>query len=104
MTMSASIKRVVAVVNSPLVPTLALAAAMNEDNVDEYRFNVFGTMVAIVGATGQWQAFFLGTEGKRRAADFIVPVDLTADELQQYLGDLFHENATPRDNDVRRLA
>jgi hypothetical protein len=72
--------------------------------LDEYRFNVFGTMVAVVGVTGRWQAYYLGTEGKRRPADFIVPMELTSDELLEYLGDLFHENATPRNNDVRRLA
>lgn len=71
--------------------------------MDEYRFNVFGTAVAIVGATGQWQAYYLGAEGKRRKADFIVPMELTSDELQEYLGDLFHENATPRNNEVTRL-
>lgn len=72
--------------------------------MDEYRFNVFGTAVAIVGTTGQWLAYFLGPEGKRRPADFIVPVELTSEELQEYLGDLFHENATPRNNEVIRLA
>jgi hypothetical protein len=71
--------------------------------MEEYRFNVFGTAVAIVGMPGQWQAYYLGAEGKRRPADFIVPMDLTSDELQEYLGDLFHENATPRNNEVVRL-
>ena len=61
-------------------------------------------MVAIVGATGRWQAYYLGAEGKRRPADFIVPMELTSEELLEYLGDLFHENATPRNNDVRPLA
>lgn len=72
--------------------------------MDEYRFNVFGTLVAIVGDTGSWQAFYLGSEGKRRPADFIVPLELGNDELQEYLGDLFHENASPRANEVVRLA
>lgn len=76
----------------------------SQDHINEYRFNVFGTLVAIVGAAGAWQAYFLGVEGKRRPADFIVPMDVTGDELQEYLGDLFHENATPRNNEVRRLA
>jgi hypothetical protein len=71
--------------------------------VREFRFNVFGTLVAIVGATGAWQAFYLGTEGKRRLADFIVPANITSDELAEYLADLFHENATPRNNVVKHL-
>ena len=72
--------------------------------VQEFRFNVFGTLVAVVGASGAWQAFYLGTEGKRRQADFIVPAEVASDELQEYLADLFHENATPRNNDVKPLA
>lgn len=71
--------------------------------MNEYRFNVFGIIVAIVATASGWQAYFLGAEGKRRPADFIVPMDVTSDELQEYLGDLFHENATPRNNDVTRL-
>jgi hypothetical protein len=71
--------------------------------VREFRFNVFGTRVAVVGAPGAWQAFYLGAEGKRRLADFIVPDEVTGDELQEYLADLFHENATPRNNDVTRI-
>ncbi len=72
--------------------------------MQEFRFNVFGTLVAVTGAPGAWQAFYLGTEGKRRLADFIVPADVASDELQEYLADLFHENATPRNNDVTTLS
>lgn len=71
---------------------------------EEYRFNVFGALVAIAGHPGAWHAYYLGVEGKRRPADFIVPDELAADELLVYLGDLFHENATPRNKDVTRLA
>lgn len=71
--------------------------------MEEYRYKVFGTLVAVVGAPGAWQAFYLGVEGKRRPADFIVPADLTSEELCQYLADLFHENATPRQSDCIRF-
>lgn len=69
----------------------------------EFRFNVFGTLVAVVGSTGAWHAYYLGTEGKRRLADFVVPANVTSDELSEYLSDLFHENATPRNNVVEHL-
>lgn len=62
------------------------------------KFNIFGTLIAIKGAPGAWQAFYLGTEGKRRPADFIVPADAEETELCEYLADLFHEEATPRNN------
>ena len=70
----------------------------------EYRFDVFGKQVAIVGETGCWKAFYLGNEGKRRQADFIVPPELAAALLDEYLDDLFHESATPENPAVRRLA
>lgn len=71
--------------------------------MEEFRFNVFGTLVAVVGSVGNWQAFYLGNDGKRRLADFVVPNDLASDQLSQYLDDLFHEDATPRYNAVKRL-
>ena len=70
----------------------------------EHRFNVFGKLVAITGEAGAWQAFYPGTDGKCRAADFIVPRDVTAPELAEYLADLFHEDATPRHAKVEQLA
>lgn len=69
----------------------------------EHRFNVFGTLVAINGAPGAWQAFYPGADGKRRAADFIVPADIAEHELAGYLADLFHENATPKHASVEPL-
>ena len=39
----------------------------------EFKFNIFGTLIAVRGAAGAWRAFYLGAEGKRRPADFIVP-------------------------------
>lgn len=71
--------------------------------MNEHRFNVFGTLVAVTGQKGGWRAFYLGAEGKRRPADFVVPRDVEAHELQEYLADLFHEEATPRNPTVKQL-
>ncbi len=71
--------------------------------MDEFRFNVFGKPVAVVGERGNWQAFYLGTDGKRRPADFVVPAELSSDELNDYLADLFHEHARPGNNTVTPL-
>ena len=38
----------------------------------QYRFKVFGRLIVIMGAPGNWSAFLLGTDGKRRKADFVV--------------------------------
>lgn len=67
---------------------------------DEYRFNAFGRLLAVVRTNGRWTVFDLGAEGKRRPANLHVPSALAADELAQYLGDLLHENASPKYNDV----
>jgi hypothetical protein len=72
--------------------------------MQELRFRVFGKLVAVAGRAGARRAFYLGTEGKRRPADFIVPADVADDELAGYLFDLFHEEATPRYDSVERLA
>jgi hypothetical protein len=69
----------------------------------EFRFKVFGRLVAVSGSEGRWQAFYLGAEGKRRPADFIIPADVPAADLREYLADLFHEDATPRHNTVEQL-
>lgn len=69
----------------------------------EHRFNVFGKLVLIRGGAGGWQAFYPGPDGKRRPADFIVPDDIAGADLLEYLADLFHESATPRNNAVTRL-
>ena len=71
--------------------------------MQEYRFNIFGTLIAIRGNPGAWRAFYLGAEGKRRPADFIIPDDIQADALCEYLADLFHEEATPRNNTATQI-
>lgn len=72
--------------------------------MQEYRFNIFGTLIAVRGNPGAWRAFYLGAEGKRRPADFIIPDDIQADALCEYLADLFHEEATPRNNTATPIA
>ncbi|KWN16036.1 hypothetical protein WT83_15175 [Burkholderia territorii] len=67
---------------------------------DEYRFNAFGRLLAVVRSNGRWHVFDLGAEGKRRPANLQIPSALAADELAQYLGDLLHEHASPKYNDV----
>lgn len=69
----------------------------------QYRFNVFGRLVVITGTPGDWSAFLLGTDGKRRKADFVVPASLSEDDLCRYLSDLFHESASSTQPSVTRL-
>ena len=69
----------------------------------EYRFDVFGNLVAIRRVDDGWQAFALGNEGKRRPAGFVVPSFIEAGDLRQYLADLFHESARRANDQVTRL-
>jgi hypothetical protein len=62
----------------------------------EYRFDVFGRRMAIARSEGAWVAYLIGAEGKRRRAAFEIPDFVRADELAQYLDDIFHEDASPQ--------
>jgi hypothetical protein len=68
------------------------------------RFNVFGRIIAVRRQGALWQAYAVGADGKRSPAGFVIPDFVEESEIEQYLFDLFHENATPGNGDVRRLA
>jgi hypothetical protein len=69
----------------------------------QYRFNVFGRLVVIKGVPGNWSAYQLGADGRRRQADFVVPGSLEEGELCRYLSDLFHESASSTQPAVTRV-
>jgi hypothetical protein len=70
----------------------------------EHRFDVFGRRVAVrADEAGGWRAFWLGDDGKRRPADFVVPDFIAAADLGQFLADLFHESARPGRDRVEPL-
>lgn len=67
------------------------------------RFNVFGRIVLIERKQNEWHAYYPGTDGKRRPASFVIPSFIEDGELEQFLGDLFHESASPNNPEVVRL-
>ena len=69
----------------------------------QYRFNVFGRLVVITGVPGNWSAFQLGADGKRRRADFVVPGSLVEGELCEYLSGLFQDSASSTQPAVKRI-
>lgn len=69
----------------------------------ELRFDVFGRRMAVRDDGRGWRVYVLGTEGKRRAADVVIPPGLEADAIGTWLADVFHEAATPRHPGVRPL-
>lgn len=52
------------------------------------RFQVFGMRVGVERSASGWTAYWLGNEGKRRPAEFVVPDFVTEDEMAEYLRDL----------------
>ncbi|NVJ61515.1 MAG: hypothetical protein HWE27_14050 [Gammaproteobacteria bacterium] len=71
----------------------------------QMKFDIFGRkFMEIVRLNNKWAAYYIGSNGVKRAADGIqIPSDLDVDEIQDYLADLFHEWATPNNNEVRAL-
>lgn len=65
------------------------------------RFNVFGRIIGVTREEGEWRAVYFGSDGKHRPApDVIIPPDVAEAELVRYLGDMFHESASPENPDV----
>ena len=54
------------------------------------------------GSGRKWRFFYCGNDGKIRPAHDIVAPDITEDELEQFLGDNFHEMATLSNATVKR--
>ncbi|MDE2606763.1 MAG: hypothetical protein KGL68_12670 [Burkholderiales bacterium] len=69
----------------------------------QLRFNVFGRIFSVQRQGESWQAYAVGSDGKRAPAGFVVPDFLGEEDLGQYLFDLFHESAAPGNGDVRRI-
>jgi len=66
-------------------------------------FDVFGKRMLVKRVADGWQAFLLGTDGKRSPVDIAIPSSVGEGELLQYLDDLYHELATPANPCVRQL-
>ena len=66
-------------------------------------YNVFGRHIGVQRQGERWQLFRVDlNEGKfSPLAGVITPDDLTAAEIPGWLGDIFHEAASPRHPDVR---
>ena len=67
------------------------------------RFNVFGALYDIERQCEAWRVWSVGNDGKRGPAGFVIPDFVAADELAQYLFDLFHEQAAFRPGGVVEL-
>ena len=68
------------------------------------KFDVFGRNILVEESASGWLAFYPGNEGKKRpATDIIIPPSLSESDIEQYLADLFHESASKKHSEVKRL-
>ncbi len=68
------------------------------------KLDVYGKRVDLDNAHGRWHVFYVGHEGKkRRATDIHIPDNVRAHEVMQFIADLCHEWATPRNSTVRLI-
>ncbi|MBB1626396.1 hypothetical protein [Achromobacter sp. UMC71] len=62
------------------------------------RFNIYNRFQLEIVREGAAWACYQGGAGKRvRAAGLVIPSELTAGELAEYLDDIYHELARPGD-------
>jgi hypothetical protein len=67
------------------------------------RFNVFGRLVDIERRGDQWSVLTVDNDGKRAPAEFVIPEFVADEELEQFLFDLFHEQAAFRKGGILRV-
>lgn len=67
------------------------------------RFGVFGRLFDIERREGRWSVLAVGSDGKRAPAGFVIPEFVTDEELEQFLFDLFHEQAAYKKGGIVRV-
>ena len=73
------------------------------DRMPAQRFNVFGRLFDIESREGRWSVLAVGDDGKRAPAGFVIPEFVTDRELEQFLFDLFHEQAAYKKGEIARV-
>jgi hypothetical protein len=65
------------------------------------KLNIYGRKFEVIKSEGKWKVFILGDEGKKRIADQItIPSNIVESELINYISDMYHEWASPTNNEV----
>ena len=68
------------------------------------KLDVFGKDFEILREGGQWKAYLLGNEGKRRLVrELVFPANLKDTEIAGYMADIYHEAARPGRDKVKVL-
>jgi hypothetical protein len=64
------------------------------------KISVFGRTLEVVKENGQWAIYTLGEGKKSLYSGIVIPAHYGRDEVVAFLGDIFHEAATPENPDV----
>lgn len=68
------------------------------------QFDIYGKKILqVLRRDGEWQVFYLGNGVKRRTDDIYIPANVTEQELEEYIGDVFHEWATHDNHSIVRI-
>ena len=68
------------------------------------KLDVFGKPVLALRTNEGWSMYYLSDDGKRRLAfDIFVPESVNESEIENFLADIYHEWATVKNPNVRRL-
>ena len=68
------------------------------------KFDVFGKSMSVLRKEQEWQLFNESDTGIRsRVYDVAIPTDLTENELETYLDDIYHEHSSEQHPKVKRL-
>ncbi|MCP3940132.1 MAG: hypothetical protein GY710_01440 [Desulfobacteraceae bacterium] len=68
------------------------------------KFNVFGRIYSLQRKGEEWHFFIeSGTGIRAKVSDVIIPSELKEHELEEYLDDIYHENASEKYPSVIRL-
>ena len=68
------------------------------------RLNAYGRKIEVTKISNNWVTFYLGNEGKKRTAHYIViPNNIKENEIVSYLEDLLHEWATHSNNIIAKI-
>lgn len=68
-------------------------------------YHVFGRYLGVKKVSGGWQVFRADMAERKfsRLYDIIIPDDMTEEEIPGWFGDIFHESASERFPDVKRV-
>lgn len=68
------------------------------------KFDIYGKKVLQVESRhGEWQVFYLGNGIKRKTDDIYIPPSVAEHELEEYIGDVFHEWATHSNHEIKKI-